>query len=68
MIGPSKINNGGIPERHFHTVCPCKPRIRLNFGARARKTPNLIIYFLAHCRKLLPPAPEFSALKQRGRA
>jgi hypothetical protein len=52
-----------------YTVCPYKPRIRLNFGATARKTPNLIFIFFGTVPGAAPPrAGVFRARAARRRA
>ena len=39
MIWPVQDHNGGT---HFYTVCPYKPRTRLNFLANCRQTSTLV--------------------------
>ena len=68
MIGPSKINNGGITLRLFaHTN-----REHGSTLAQVRKTSNVILFFfstfLSQCQMPPSAAPEISALKQSGGA
>jgi len=38
-------------RNHLYTVCPQKPRIRSNFGARVRKTSQFVVMFFLTVRK-----------------
>jgi len=54
IIGPSKINNGGIT----FTVCPYKPRTRLNFLSVVRVSSQLFVIFFLTVRKAVAAGAE----------
>ena len=56
---------GILPNILPNTVCPYKPRIRLNFGARLRVSSQFFSHFFhtVVCGKPSLPPLEFSAVK-----